>query len=119
VLLIQGVVDTYYLPPMQASLAVSARVDVVGPTVDPLLVAAVAGAGGAQRDAPLSSNRAVDGGFVTLGATQFAALPGEDGHFVVFDQGRVQSQYVCWFETAAKGAPTVVAPFDDPSQPCP
>ena len=119
-LVIEGVTDTYYLPKMVAALATAAQLDVVGPTVEPLLVAGVTSVGGAQRTAPVSGNRAAGPTAYTHAVAQYAAAPGHNGHFVVFDQPPVKYQYVCFFASAGGGrAASVVAPSPDPLADCP
>lgn len=115
VLLVAGLTDTYYLPRMQAALAQAARMDLVGPALEPEVLAAVALGAGREVAAPLFSNRPGS----TQAVVQHAARPGRDGHFVVFDEAPVRHRYGCFFETAvAAGAPRVVAPASSADAPC-
>lgn len=106
VLLVAGLVDTYYLPRMQAALVQAAQLELVGPSLEPEVVAAATG----QVSAPAPGRQAV---------VQHAARPGRDGHFVVFDEPAVKHQYGCFFETAiTSGLPRVVAPAISADAPC-
>ncbi|MEW5740124.1 MAG: hypothetical protein AB1938_14430 [Myxococcota bacterium] len=115
VLLIEGVVDTYYLPRMVSALAVAARMDVAAPTVEPDLPQSLAVVGGEVKPPPLSNNRAG----VTLAVVQHEAPPGTDGHFVVFRQAAAQYQYGCFFASAVTGVPVVPPKVADALAPCP
>jgi len=112
VLIVEGIVDTYYLPRMVNALAMAAQVDVASPALDEKTPGELAAAGGGVKAAPFSGNR--DG--VTLGLVQHAALFQQDGHFVVFDKPEARHQYGCFFAAAAAGRAPVVAP---PTGSCP
>ncbi|MFZ5441048.1 MAG: hypothetical protein ACOZQL_13655 [Myxococcota bacterium] len=115
VLLVAGLVDTYYLPRMQAALAHAAQLDLVGPSLEPELLEGVLAGGGARVDAPLSGNRTG----ATQAVVQHQARAGRDGHFVVFDDAPVRHQYGCFFETAVSlGVPRVVAPLPSADAAC-
>ena len=114
VLLVEGIVDTYYLPRMVNALAMAARLDVAAPALDPDTVGELQQVGGGARAAPFSANR--DGR--TLAVVQHAAPPGGDGHFVVFNLEEARYQYACFFAAAAAGRAPVVAP-PTPGAPCP
>lgn len=115
VLLLEGVVDTYYLPRMVSALAVSARMDVAAPTVEADLPQSLALVGGEVKTPPLSGNRSG----VTLAVVQHEAAPGTNGHFVVFRQAEAQYQYACFFESALTGAPVVAPRNADAFAACP
>lgn len=116
VLLVAGLTDTYYLPRMQAALAQAARMDLVGASLEPEVLAGVVLGGGRGLTAPLSGNRAGS----TQAVMQYAARPGRDGHFVVFDEAAVKSVYGCFFQTAvSSGTPRVVPPASSADAPCP
>jgi hypothetical protein len=115
VLLIAGLTDTYYMPRMQAALAQAARMDLVGPALEPEVLAAIGLAEGREVAAPLSANRAGS----TQAVLQHAARQGRDGHFVVFDEAPVKQRYGCFFETAVRsGIPRVVAPAIGADESC-
>ncbi|MDP1824047.1 MAG: hypothetical protein Q8L48_12420 [Archangium sp.] len=99
VLLVAGLTDTYYLPRMQAALAQAAKMDLVGPALEPEVLAAVTLGGGREVTAPLAANRAGS----TQAVLQHAARAGRDGHFVVFDEAPVKHRYACFFTTAVSG----------------
>ncbi|MBL8957997.1 MAG: hypothetical protein JNK82_44900 [Myxococcaceae bacterium] len=105
VLLVEGIVDTYYLPRMVNALAMSARVDVAAPALDPDTVTELAQVGTGPRATPFSANS----GGSTLGLVQYPALPNQDGHFVVFNRPETRVQYACFFASAASGQAVVVA----------
>ena len=115
VLLVAGLTDTYYLPRMQAALAQAARMDLVGASLEPEVLAGVVLGGGGQVTAPLSANRTGS----TQVVLQYAARPGRDGHFVVFDEAPVKHLYGCFFQSAVvSGVPRVVAPASSADAPC-
>lgn len=115
VLLIAGFTDTYYLPRMQAALAQAARMDLVGASLEPEVLAGVVLGGGQSATTPLSGNRAGS----TQAVMQYAARTGRDGHFVVFDEAAVKSVYGCFFQTAvASGTPRVLAPASSADAAC-
>lgn len=119
-LLIEGVLDTYYLPRMVNALATAAQLDAAPPLVDASLAERLRAVGGDERAAPFSANRTgFDGAPVTLGVVQHAAEADRDGHFVVFDQADAKFQYACFLRSAANGAATVAAPKADPLASCP
>ena len=106
VLLVAGLVDTYYLPRMQAALVQAAKMELVGPSLEPEVLAAATG----QVTPPVAGAQTV---------VQHAARPGRDGHFVVFDEPEVKQQYGCFFETAVRlGIPRVVVSAASPDAAC-
>lgn len=106
VLLVAGLTDTYYLPRMQAALAHAAKMDLVGPPLEPEVLAAVTLGGGRELPPPLAGNR----GGTTQAVVQHAARAGRDGHFVVFDEGPVKQRYACFFATAVSDGVARVVP---------
>ena len=116
VLLVAGLTDTYYLPRMQAALAQAARMDLVGPSLEPEVLAGVVLGGGREVSPPLSANR----GGSTQAVMQYPARSGRDGHFVVFDEAPVKHRYGCFFETAVRSGTARVVPAEASADaPCP
>ncbi len=122
VLMVQGIVDHYIMPPMANSSSLSFGLDVLGPTLDdqtPELApfasvkSVLPFSGRSAIDYPAQGNVTVDGGGkVTAVVTQAPGDGVEDGHEVVFQTRGPKYQYRCFLSTYAKGAPRVPAPQD-------
>jgi hypothetical protein len=108
ILLIEGVVDGYFLPRMVNALSMAAGLDLAGPAVDPLTREELALTGGTQVPFPAAPNRAGRMGHVV----QFAA-DGFDGHYAPFELATAKHLYRCWFESLLAGAPRLAAPVAD------
>ena len=117
VLMLQGIVDTYILPPIANATSLSFRLDLAGPIHDadhpelgafrPLegLLELV---GRARVDLPIAGNVADQ---TTAVVVQHLQGPIEDGHEVVFQTEPPKIQYRRFLETFAAGAvPKVPAP---------
>jgi len=113
VLMLQGIIDTYILPPMANAMSLSYGLDLAGPALD-------VGEPGLDRFASLESHLSMSPGEVIAlpasgnrgGATtvvvQHAEGGIEDGHEVVFQTETPKAQYRCFLQTLARGeAPTV------------
>lgn len=114
VLMIEGIVDTYILPPIANTTALSLGLDLAGAALDASdprlveytpLVALLPEAGAEQRALPTTGNRE--------GRTAVVVqAPGddiEDGHEAMFQTPGPKHQYRCFLESlAASGVPTVV-----------
>lgn len=123
VLMMQGIVDTYILPPIANSLSVAAGLDLAGPVLDAghpelsdfaPLEGVLSFSGGAAIDLPASGNRAA--GQATAVVVQHAEDGIEDGHEVVFQTEPPKRQYRCFLATFAGGLPVVP---DGTSESCP
>lgn len=115
VLLIEGVVDGYFLPRMVAALAMAGRFDLAEPVVEPGLLEDIGRVGGTLLSLPAAPNR----GDVSGVAVQFAA-EGFDGHYVPFELSEPKFVYRCWLESLLEsGRPTVFAAESDARASCP
>lgn len=99
VLMMQGVVDTYILPPIANALSLAAGLDLAGPSLEPSLPALLTLSGGRRLDLPARSDGVV---------TQHPEGPVEDGHEVVFQTPGPKRQYRCFLGDLARGEPSVV-----------
>lgn len=114
VLMLQGIVDHYIMPPIANATSVSAGLDLAKPPLEESLPALLPLEGRVAVDLPVSANR--DGS--TAVVMQHREDGVEDGHEVVFQTQGARHQYRCFLETfAADGVPTVVAPADE-TTPC-
>ena len=120
-LMLQGIVDTYILPPIANATSLSFGLDLAGEPLDadhpelarfrplePLLRFS-----GARRiDLPASGNAGPPGGPArTAVVVQHPEGPVEDGHEVVFQTDPPKHQYRCFLQTlAAGGVPVVPIP---------
>ena len=113
VLMMQGIVDTYILPPIANASSLAFGLDLGGPPLDasePRLESFVPLAsrlplvGRGPVDLPASGNR--EG--VTAIVTQHLEGPIEDGHEVVFQTEGPKAEYRCFLETLARDEPPVV-----------
>ena len=124
ILMLQGIVDTYILPPIANATSLSVGLDLVGTPLDqdhpelaqftPLsqLLPLV---GRTQLSLPVADNR--DG--VTAVVVQHAEDGIEDGHEVVFQTPGPKHQYRCFLQTwRDAGTPVVPVAADDPFAPC-
>lgn len=120
ILMIEGIVDTYILPPIAQATSLGLRLDLAGPAMpyatDPRLFEfepltdLLPLAGLAELETPVSDNR---GGFTAV----VVQAPGdgiEDGHEAAFQTPGPKHQYRCFLETlASTGVPTVLTPSGD------
>ena len=126
-LMVQGIVDTYILPPMANALSLSLGLDRVGPgldATDPRLSEyaaweTVTGLGerpGEPRTAPVANNLGADATGVVV---QYAEDPLEDGHEVFFQLDDPRRLLRCFLQTAAADNATVVDDSTDCSSDAP
>ena len=129
ILMFQGIVNHYLMPPMANSLSLSIGVDLAGPALDetvpelaPLshIRTLLPLNGRAQITLPASSNVLVSGGgSVTAVLVQEPGDQIDDGHEVVFQTEAPKHQYRCDLQSWARsGAPTV-PPAGLSTDPCP
>jgi hypothetical protein len=119
VLMMQGIVDHYIMPPIANAASLSLGLDLAGDALDertaelarfmgitPLLALNQRGA----LALPASRNRASSSERVTAILTQTREDGVEDGHEVVFQTEAPRRQYRCFLSSLASRAPVVVAP---------
>jgi hypothetical protein len=120
VLMVQGIVDHYILPPMANATSLSFGLDLVGPSLDAMtpevaqfdsLESVLAFSGRKKIDFPVKGNRThADGSTSTAVVTQWPADGIEDGHEVIFQRTEPKYQYRCFLKGFAAGeSPTVPA----------
>ena len=117
VLMMQGIVDTYILPPIANATSLSLGLDLAGPALDET-EERVAHFAPLRDHLPLAGRRAIPlpasanyVGATTAVVTQHPEDGIEDGHETVFQTTQPKAQYRCFLATLAAGrAPTVPAP---------
>jgi hypothetical protein len=119
VLLVGGITDSYFLPPMIEALAMAARMDVVEPLVDEEILVGLDLVGRGSVAAPASANHSVGSDSVSLFTVQYAAPDGHDGHYVPFDLEGPKYQYSCFLSSALAGVATVPPASTSGLDPCP
>ncbi len=116
VLMMQGIVDHYILPPIANAMSLSLGLDLGGMALDgatPELMrfAPVSSllplSGGRALPLPVSQNRMARGAAVTAVLTQHREDGVEDGHEVVFQTESARRQYRCFLESLSLGTPAV------------
>lgn len=114
VLMMQGIVDHYIMPPIAEAESLALGVDLAGPALDsqtpelqglPILQDLLGLSGAAHVDLPAAANR---GGALAV-VTQHAEDGVEDGHEVVFQTERPKLEYRCLLESLVRGAPQIPA----------
>ncbi|MFO0616101.1 MAG: hypothetical protein U0414_26135 [Polyangiaceae bacterium] len=120
VLMMQGIVDHYILPPIANATSLSMGLDLAGDALDAKTaevaemepIESVIGFGeGHAIPFPVSLNVTTPSGAkVTALVTQFPEDGIEDGHEVVFQTEAPKHAYRCFLEGLAKGAPLVPKP---------
>jgi len=129
VLMLQGIVDTYIMPPIANASSLSLGLDLAGPSLDAAhpdlsdlrpLESLLRFSGGERIGLPASGNRPLGGGGrATTVVIQHPEDGVEDGHEVVFQTDPPKRQYRCFLESlAATGLPVVPA-GGDPAADCP
>ena len=114
VLVIEGLVDGYFLPRMANALTMAAHLDVAGTAHDPNTVDDLALASGEIVALPAAPNWDDRSGYVV----QFVA-DDFDGHYVPFELGGPKYLYKCWFESlVSNGLATVPVVVDDGEATC-
>ena len=127
VLMFQGIVDHYILPPIANALSISLAVDRAGPALDsttpelapyrPLdALLPLRGRGGIPL--PAQGNRMLEGAAVTAVVVQHPSDGIEDGHEIVFQTEGPRSQYRCFLRTFAEGGAPHVPVASGADLPC-
>ena len=115
-LLFQGIVDHYILPPLLQSVAIPLAVDLAGPVLDQgaaelagfsPLADALGLAGRGRVDLPASGNQGE--GAITAVIVQHPEDGIDDGHEVVFQSEAPKHQYRCFLQSWQSGVPQVAA----------
>ncbi|MBI5477668.1 MAG: hypothetical protein HY906_02365, partial [Deltaproteobacteria bacterium] len=116
VLMLQGIVDHYIMPPIADALSLALGLDLAGAAVD-ATVAEVADlaplgpllplVGRGPIGLPASANVVVPAGTATAVVVQHPEDGIEDGHEVVFQTEAPMHQYRCFLATFAAGTPVV------------
>ncbi len=115
VLMFQGIVDHYIMPPMVHALVRSMKLDQVGPSVDAEVaelalfppLGAVVGREGRQILSGKVQANLQDG--ASGGVIQHAADGIEDGHEVMYQTPEARAEARCFLRSLAQGAPAVAA----------
>jgi dienelactone hydrolase len=115
VLMLQGIVDHYIMPPIAEALSTALTLEQGGPSLDVLTpeLAAFPGLAEARRLSGAAAPPypiAPASGQPTRVVVQHAADGVEDGHEVMFQTDGAKTQYRCFWRTFAAGAPVVIAP---------
>ncbi len=119
VLMMQGIVDHYQMPPIANATSLAFGLDLAGDALDEknAALAALPHVGDLlplverKRIAlPAGANVAAGGGKVTAVLTQHPEDGVEDGHEVVFQTEGPKHEYVCLLKGLAAGAPRVPSP---------
>lgn len=128
IMMVEGIVDRYILPPIANSTALSIGLDLAGPRLDETSeeltefapMASVLDLGGRSAiDLPAAGNfKHGDGAASTACVVQHLEDGIEDGHEAVFQREEPKHQYRCFLQSLAAGAPKIPegAPI---SAPCP
>jgi hypothetical protein len=120
VLMVQGIVDHYILPPMANAATLSLGLDLAGPELDHTtaeiahfdpLKSILSFSGRRAIELPAKGNRThTDGSASTAVVVQWPSDGLEDGHEVIYQRSEPKYQYRCFLKGyAAGGAPTVPA----------
>jgi hypothetical protein len=128
VLMFQGIVDNYILPPMANASSLSMQLDLAGEELDvasPELKQfapfrdVVAFSGRSVVPYPVEANLArPDGRLVTGAVVQRVGDGLQDGHEIVFQTAGPKYQYRCFLATFANGTPRVAKPSES-TEVCP
>ncbi|HEX8789613.1 MAG TPA: hypothetical protein VF765_01590, partial [Polyangiaceae bacterium] len=130
VLMEQGIVDHYIMPPIANAMSLSLGLDLTGTPLDdtsaelksdgtPTLESVLQFSGGTQVALPVTGNLTSDGAHVTAVVTQHPSDGIEDGHEIVFQTDAPKREYRCFLAAWAAGTvPSVPMPgaIDDPCQ---
>lgn len=114
VLILMGLYDQYFPPPMIDGLIVAAGVDLAGPIAYWPTLEALELSGGEVLPLPASDNVTVDGESSTAIAVQFETPESVDGHYAPFYLPEAKHLYSCFFASlAATGKAVAPDPASD------
>lgn len=113
-LMFQGIVDTYILPPIANTLSLSHGLDLAEPALEPSLPALLPLFGRRTVTLPVSANHDT-----TRVVVQHPEDGIEDGHEVMFQTEGPKHQYRCFLASLAKGGAPHVVPSAPVDTPCP
>lgn len=130
VLMEQGIVDHYIMPPIANAMSLSLGLDLTGTPLDgtsaelrmdgtPTLESVLPFSGGTQVPLPVAGNLTSAGARVTGVVTQHPSDGIEDGHEIVFQTDAPKREYTCFLSEWASGSmPSVPVPgaIDAPCQ---
>jgi hypothetical protein len=120
VLIIEGVVDGYFPPPMVNALALAAGSEPVEPLVENTLLSVAQPYGGAVQSPPAQNNLDTPAGPVSMLLVQYEAPPDVSGHYVPFELSEPKYQYRCFFNSFVRtGTATVFTADASALAPCP
>ncbi|MBI4954866.1 MAG: hypothetical protein HY908_22785 [Myxococcales bacterium] len=128
VLMIQGIVDTYILPPIANATSLSLGLDLAGEALDASspeladfrsLGELLRYSGGAAIALPASGNRVVGAHAATAVVRQHLEDGVEDGHEVMYQTAAPKHEYRCLLRSFAAGETPVVVDGAGELDPCP
>lgn len=119
ILIIEGVVDGYFPPPMANALALAARTQPVRPLAEETIEDALDQVALDALDAPAGGNLQTPSGPVSALLLQFPQPQGISGHYVPFELNEPKHQYRCFFENLLTTGTATVPPANaDPFALC-
>jgi hypothetical protein len=129
ILMEQGIVDHYIMPPIANATSLSLRLDLAGPALDgtnaelvadgaPTLESELPFSKRSQIALPASGNRVAGGGRITAVVVQHPSDGVEDGHEMVFQTDAPKREYRCFLQTWAAGQMPRVPQAGDADGPC-
>lgn len=127
VLMLQGIIDTYIMPPIANTLSLSLGLDLAGPSKDKEepklkefvpLTDLLSYAKRSTQALPSSANLTVGERKVMGLVVQHVQGPVEDGHEVVFQTEGPKHQYRCFLESLKKGTPHIPPAGKSMMDPC-
>jgi hypothetical protein len=119
ILIIEGVVDGYFPPPMANALALAARLQPVRPLAEETILDALDQVELGALDAPAGGNLETPAGPLSALLLQYPQPQGISGHYVPFELNEPKYQYRCFFENLlTTGTATIPPAQSDPFAPC-
>lgn len=117
VLMFEGVVDTYIMPPIANSMTIATGLDLAGPALDQSdarlsefqsIVDVLPLRGRGALAFPVSGNVDTGGSAVTAAVVQHVEDGIEDGHEVMWQRPEAHTQYRCFLRGLLDGSPDIV-----------
>jgi pimeloyl-ACP methyl ester carboxylesterase len=121
ILMEQGIVDHYIMPPIANATSLSLGLDLAGQPLDattpeiaslPSLESELVYSGGIQIPLPVTSTQSHEQSATTAVVIQHPADGIEDGHEIVFQTDPPKREYRCFLLSSLTGTPRVPAPGD-------